>query len=390
MYGAKTSGELRAHNRVRLLRAIHDRAAASTRSQLTRALDLARGTASVLVGGLAEDELLHEEPAAEQARGRPTQVPGPHPNGPLVLAADLREDAWELAACELGGRYTVLETRGHDGSPEGALLPLGAAIRDRLTPRVVGVGLSAAGPVRWGRILDIAHLGWADVDLAAMLPMAVPLHVGNDARLAGLAEARRGRLRGVGVGLHLHVDFDLGGSLLIEGRPLTGASGTAGEFGHMPLTGGGRPCPCGAIGCWSLDVGGNALLRHAGLSAGGGRGRPHADRLVRQAGDGDAAALAAVTAVARALGTGIGALVNAHDPEVVTLSGLGVDLHALAGRALSETYAEGLMAFRERQPPPIVPSALGRAGPLTGAMESVFDAFLTVEGLDAWRSARSG
>src|SRR3954469_6070439 len=103
---ARTSGDLRALNLVRLLRAVHDGAAARTRSQLTHDLDLARGTASVLIGSLAADALIEEAPAApaedsRPGRGRPTQIPGPHPDGPLVLAADLREDSWELAVCAI-------------------------------------------------------------------------------------------------------------------------------------------------------------------------------------------------------------------------------------------------------------------------------------------------
>ncbi|WP_205315523.1 MarR family transcriptional regulator, partial [Nonomuraea lactucae] len=128
MNGATTSVGLRAHNRVRLLRAVHDCGATRTRSQLTRDLELARGTASVLVADLAECGLLHEGPAPEHGRGRPTQVPGPHPDGPLALAVDVREDAWEIAECALGGHATVLEVRRHDGTPGGALAPLGEAL----------------------------------------------------------------------------------------------------------------------------------------------------------------------------------------------------------------------------------------------------------------------
>ncbi|MEU6724443.1 ROK family protein [Nonomuraea wenchangensis] len=379
MSGATTSGELRAHNRARLLRAVHEGGAALTRSQLTRDLGLARGTASVLVAGLLEDELLHEEPAREQGRGRPTQVPGPHPRGPVALAADVREDAWELAACELGGRVTVLAVRPHDGTPEGALGTLGEALaaeRERLGHRVVGVGVALAGPVRHGGLVDIAHLSWHTVDVPHLLAVGrsllgrsregggsadaspstgragggpgladapplplrgavavlsgaggrrVPLFVGNDTAFAALAEARRGRLRGVRVGLHLHVDFDLGGVLVVDGRPLGGAAGSGAEFGHMPLTGGERLCPCGALGCWSTEVGANALLRHAGLAHGGGRGREQAERVL-------ATSRKAVAANARALGRGIAALVNAHDPEAVTLSGHGVELYERARR----------------------------------------------------------
>ncbi|TDE35132.1 ROK family transcriptional regulator [Nonomuraea mesophila] len=390
MNGATTSGELRAHNRVRLLRAVHDGGATSTRSHLTRELRLARGTASVLVAGLAEDELLHEEPAQEHGRGRPTQVPGPHPRGPLALAADVREDAWELAACELGGRVTVLDVRPHDGTAEGALVPLGetiAAHTSRLGHRVIGVGVALAGPVRFGGLADIAHLGWRSVDVPALLGLPLrPAHgaggggatLGNDTAFAALAEARRGRLRDVRVGLHLHVDFDLGGVLVVDGRPLGGASGTGAEFGHMPLEGGDRPCMCGATGCWGMDVGANALLRHAGLEYGGGRGREQAERVL-------ATSEQAVAACAAALGRGVAALVNAHDPEVVTLSGHGPELAERAGETLLRACEPRLMAIRRDHPPRIEGSALGWRGALLGAMESVFDVFLTPEGLGRWR-----
>jgi len=274
------------------------------------------------------------------------------------------------------------------------LRPLASAVRAALSDRVVGIGMAVAGPVREG-VVDISHLGWQNVNVPAFFYAGVPLIVGNDARSAGVAEARRGRLQGVAVGLHLHIDFDPGGTLLLDGRPMAGSSGTAGEFGHMPLAppppalepgpagspasaSREEPCLCGARGCWSLRVGANALLRHAGLEAGGGRGRDLAERIL--ASDGRA-----VAENARALGEGLAALVNALDPEMVTLSGMGVELLAQARAEIEGAYLPGLMAFRRAAPPPIVPSSLGRAGPLIGAMESAFDAFLTPSGLQSWR-----
>ena len=100
---------------------------------------------------------------------------------------------------------------------------------------------------------------------------AVPILAGNDARLAGLAEARRGGLRDLPVALHLHLATGVGGVLLSGGLPLTGAHGAAGEFGHMPLTGGTESCRCGSVGCWELDVGSHGLLRRAGRTEEGDR-----------------------------------------------------------------------------------------------------------------------
>ncbi|GAA0914230.1 ROK family protein [Nonomuraea longicatena] len=448
--GATTSVELREHNRVRLLRAVHDCGADRTRSQLTRDLDLARGTASVLVAGLVSDALLHEEPSAGHTRGRPTQVPGPHPLGPIALAVDLREDRWELAACELGGRALMLASGSHDGTPAGALLPLGRALRTRALeygPRLIGIGLAAPGPVRSGRLVDIGHLGWRAIDVPAHLASAVsahspeageppapaprriavpqapeppevpgspvpwierprraaaraprraegvpslwgvPLHLGNDTACAALAEARRGRMAGIGVGLHIHVDFDLGGLLVVEGRPLGGATGMGAEFGHLPLTGGTRRCVCGALGCWGMDVGANALLRHLGMAAGGGRGRDLAQAILADGARGDAAARESVAANASSLGAGLACLVNAHDPELVTLSGLGADLYQQAPGVLDNAFLNGLMTIRADSPPPLLRSDLGWRGPLLGAMETVFDAFLTPEALRAWNAA---
>jgi predicted NBD/HSP70 family sugar kinase len=205
---------------------------------------------------------------------------------------------------------------------------------------------------------------------------------GNDATLAGLAEARRGVLRDVSVALHLHVATGIGGVLLSGGLPVTGAHGAAGEFGHMPLTGGGEPCRCGSVGCWELDAGARGLLRAAGLPEEG-------DRVLR-AGQVIAAARTdprsgrALERVAHALGRGIGALVNAQDPQAVALSGLAADLYQAVPGEVRAGYLATLMRFRRSDPPALLPSTLGDLGALTGASELVFDAFLTPPGLSAW------
>jgi predicted NBD/HSP70 family sugar kinase len=90
--------------------------------------------------------------------------------------------------------------------------------------------------------------------------------------------------------------------------------------------------------------------------------------------------------VADALGRGIGALVNAQDPQVVGLSGLAAEVYQAAPDAVTAAYLAALMRFRRPRPPALLPSRLGDLGALTGASELVFDAFLTPRGLGAWRS----
>lgn len=377
-----TSADLRVHNLVRLLRAVHDAPGPLTRAAAARRLGIGRNTAGALVGELERARLLHEVPAAASGRGRPTTLLLPHPEGPLAFAADVREDSWTLARIALGGELTELESGGHDRTPE-VFARVGEAVARHAADRLAAVGIAIAGPLWDGRRLHISHLGWNEVDVDAHVGGAWPTVVGNDARLAGLAEARRGALRGAGTALHFHVDFDIGGTLLLAGDPQTGAHNVAGEFGHMPMTGSTLRCMCGATGCWSLEVGANALVRRFGGSPGYGQGRELARQVLERAAAGDAAAAAAVDDNAAALGRGLGALANALDPEAIGLSGLGVELVRLRRGLIEEACAAGLMAFRRSEAPRIVAGTVGDVGPLRGAAEIAFDTVLTPEWLGA-------
>ena len=395
---ATTSAELRAHNLARLLRAVHDGGGQLTRAQLTRQLSLARGTATVLVRDLAGRQLIEElsSPAgldAPRTRGRPTGVPSAHPQGPVALAIDLRDDSFTMAAFELTGRCTVLDHREREAvSGTGMLADVAARLKGRrrqFGDRVVGVGVAVPSPVSAGQMVQPTLPDWQNVDMADILGaddgdegLAGPVLAGNDATLAGLAEARRGVLRGVSVALHLHVATGIGGVLLSGGLPVTGAHGSAGEFGHMPLTGGSEPCRCGSVGCWELDAGARGLLRAVGQPEVGDR-MVRAEHVIAAAAT-DPGCGRALARAAEALGRGIGALVNAQDPEAVGLSGLAAEVYQAAPDAVQVGYLSTLMRFRLPEPPALLPSTLGDLGALTGASELVFDAFLTPRGLSAW------
>ena len=428
---ATTSAELRAHNLARLLRAVHDGGGQFTRAELTRQLSLARGTATVLVRDLASRQLIEElaspagAPEGEQAprtRGRPTGVPSAHPLGPVALALDLRDDSFTLAAFELTGRSTILDRQERDAESGTEFL---ADVAGRLAihrrqfgDRVVGVGVAVPSPVSAGQMVQPTLPDWQDVDVTGLFggqpshgqfshgqpshgqlshgqPKATqpgvtrseangrgPVLAGNDATLAGLAEARRGVLRGVPVALHLHVATGIGGVLITGGQPVTGVHGAAGEFGHMPLAGGDEPCRCGSVGCWELDAGARGLLRGAGLDEEGDR-MLHAEQVIAAAAA-DPAAGRALARVAAALGKGIGALVNAQDPQAVALSGLAAEVYQAAPGQVRDGYLAALMRFRRAEPPALLASTLGDLGALTGASELVFDAFLTPRGLGSW------
>ena len=369
------------------------RAPGVTRAEVAHRLRLSTGSSTEITARLRELRLLVESPAVPRGRGRPTGVLRPHPSGPLVLLIELRHDDWraDLAALDgelrpfgagrHGGGRADGPGGGQSGGPEPVLAELGQLIaraRERLGGRLRAVSLAVAATVGDGRLVDASSLGWPPVDLGALTDL--PLLIGNDATLAGVAEARSGAASGSRTGLHLLVEAGIGGSLTVDGRPVSGATGAAGEYGHLPFGDRALRCHCGATGCWELEVNGIALARHLGEP------RPASPRgyTVEVLRRDSAEARAAVAAVATALGAGIAGLVNLHDPDVVTLGGLAGPLRAGAPAEFASAYLAGLMAFRRAEPPPVLDASHGEHGARHGAAAVGLDHITTEAALAGW------
>ncbi|HEX4788418.1 MAG TPA: ROK family transcriptional regulator [Actinospica sp.] len=358
-----------------------------TRAEAARRLRLGSGSATEIVSRLRALDLLDEVPAPVLGRGRPTTSLLPHPRGPLVAAVELRFEEWRCAVAGLDGRPAHLLARRHGGDGEQVVEQIAATLRglrDRYGRRLRAVSLAVAGAVRDGRLVQAATLSWGEVDLTGVLPdPGLPLLIGNDATLAGLAEARGGAGTGAGTVLHLTVEVGLGGVLVVGGRPVAGSHGAGGEYGHLPFGDRALRCPCGARGCWELEVDGRALARHLGAPSAPPDPRAYALAVLERA-HGDERAARAVRRVAVALAGGIAGLVNAHDPDVVTLGGLAARIRDAAAEPFEHAYLDGLMAFQRADPVPLHPAALGEDGALFGAAAAGLDAVLSEEGLTAW------
>ncbi|HYJ57248.1 MAG TPA: ROK family transcriptional regulator [Mycobacterium sp.] len=361
-----------------------------TRATAAQRLGIGSGSATDLVARMRQSRLLDETPAPAQGRGRPTTVLGPHGDGPLVLAADLRAADWRLAVAGIDGLPQVVAQAGCAGEDLDVVLSALAAaigtIYRRKAKRLRAIAISAAGTISGAKLVQFTSRGWHNVDLSvltAKIPdrAGVRLLLGNDATLSGLAEARTGAARSATTALHLLVAEGIGGTLVVNGEPLAGAHGAAGEYGHVPFGDPALVCPCGARGCWDLTVDGRALARHRGDS-------PPEDPVgyVHDllAGNRDAATRRAFDAVAASLGRGIGGLVNLHDPDVVTLGGVAALLRETAADAFDSAYRDGLMAFRKDVPPPVRDAQHGEDGPLHGAVTLAMDHVTCAAGLADW------
>ncbi|MGR6917729.1 ROK family transcriptional regulator [[Actinomadura] parvosata] len=384
----------------------------ATRAAVARRLGLSTGSATEITSRLRDLALLAETPATPASRGRPTSVLVPHPEGPVVIAVDLRQEDWRCAVAALDGRPVIEDGGTHRSrAPERVIETVARAVgrlRGRYGERVRAISVAVAATVRHGTVVQSSVLGWDAVNLGALAGNAadsavpagdaadltaragdapVPLLVGNDATLAGLAEARHGVAAGAAAVLHVTVEVGVGGTLVLDGRPLHGATGAGGEFGHLPFGDPGLRCPCGASGCWDLEVDGRAIARHLGDPPPRDP-RTYAEQALARV-PADPAVRDAVGRAATRLARGLAGLINALDPAVVTLGGLAQPLRAAAEPQFAAALADGLMRFRRPAPPPVLPAALGRDGALHGAAVTGLDHVLTEDGLTAWAALRS-
>ncbi|MDT5036919.1 MAG: hypothetical protein QOE03_2104 [Micromonosporaceae bacterium] len=377
--------EIRRLNLGALLRYVHVRGPTS-RAELTANLRLNRSTIGALTADLVAAGLVGEElPRGHGRAGRPSLVVRPEPAA-YVFAFTIDADRVTAARVGLGGvvldRRTLARPRG-ELPPAAVVAPLADLVRDMqrtIAPgaRYVGSGAAVSAMVRReGGLVRLApHVGWVDEPLGEVLATVLgPDHsvvIRNGADLRALAEHTRGAAVDCDNLIYLHGDAGIGGGIIAGGRPVTGHGGYGGEVGHMVVNPHGKPCGCGARGCWETEVGEEALLRAAKRD---GYGRKLVGDVVDAAARGDAVAQDAIRQVGDWLGFGVANLVNIFNPEMVIFGGVLRTIYlAAAAQVRSQLNRNGLPACREhvRLRTPV----LGDEAAIIGASEVAFEALL--------------
>lgn len=368
-----------------------------TRTEVAHRLALTSSSATQICARLRDLDLLVEQPAPPVGRGRPTTTLNPHPAGPLTAVVDVQHEVVTAAVADASGHlHERTSHRPAQRSPHEVLAVVRemlGAIEGRHGQRVRAVSLSVAATIDRARVLQAATLGWEGVDLTAAVPRALadrPLVVTNDATAAALAEARTPVTAGARAVLYLTITVGIGGALVSEGRALGGAHGAGGELGHLPFGSPDQPCPCGANGCWDVEVDGRAMARHRDHPSPADPYTYAQKTLAEAANAGDPGAQQAAQRCARALGTGIAGLVNALDADHVVLGGLAPDLRRTAPRPFADAFTAGLMRWRRAQAPPITDTVHGADVSLLGAAEIGLDHALSDTGLSSWAALHNG
>jgi glucokinase-like ROK family protein len=317
-----------------------------SRAALAEMTGLNKTTVSSLVSELIEHQFVRELGLTLAGSGRPATLLELNPAAGYIVSAEIGVDFISAIctnfAVEVIWRHKESTRRamGRAAMIDRTLTLLRHAEEAGRAARcnaLLGLAVGVPGLVDQasGDLLFAPNIGWKDVPLKTILREAfdAPVFVNNEANMAALGEVYFGAARGHDEVLYISAGVGLGGGIVRGGQLCDGATGFAGEFGHMTMDPDGEPCNCGNRGCWETQVSQWAAFRaiRRGISQGrasllsdmadGDLDRLTIPMAVEAARAGDALALETFETVGRYLGIGIASLMNALNPGLVVLGG---------------------------------------------------------------------
>ena len=331
--GDGTLAWLRDRNRQRVMEILRMHGRIS-QAEIARATGLSRTTVSTLVAQLKEAGLVSDvdTKTGHAGGGRPgVQLVLRNPSH-VVVGIDFGHSHVAIAVADLAHNVLAEHRYDLDVNREAArALDVAASMFAEVLSEVavertavVGVGMGIPGPVDRARgTAGSATIlpGWVGLRIAAEMEqrLGVPVQIENDANLGALAELTWGAGKDCSNFAYIKAATGIGAGIVIDGRLLRGATGTAGEIGHTTLDEAGPLCYCGNRGCLETVASGPAIVQLVGPVDGA---MLSLSQIVERASSGDLRCRRALADAGREIGVAIAGLCNLINPERVVVGGL--------------------------------------------------------------------
>jgi len=201
---------------------------------------------------------------------------------------------------------------------------------------ISSIGIGAAGQVnrKKGVLVSAPNLNCYNLELRQILEnqFKIPVMVGNDVEVATIGEITFGNGVGFNNLVCIFVGTGVGSGIVCNGKIYSGATGTAGEIGHITVSYGGRICGCGENGCLEAYASRTAIEKritgaikkgHSSvitelLQDNGAIKSKHIKKALEL---NDEIVFNSITEAAEYLSSGIASVINFYNPELIILGG---------------------------------------------------------------------
>jgi glucokinase len=202
-----------------------------------------------------------------------------------------------------------------------AIVELRAQVPEAARLQAVGIVVPGIVDVEQGIAVYATNIGWDALPLRQIVAEAIglPVALDHDVRAAGLAELELGAGRGLQDVLYVALGTGVAAAVITKGQVLTGATGRAGELGHLPVFPEGEWCTCGQRGCTETYASAASVSRR--YSATSGSSEVPAEEVLSRAAAGDPIADRIFHDAVTALGRALVHDVLLMDPELILIGG---------------------------------------------------------------------
>lgn len=238
--------------------------------------------------------------------------------------------------------------------------------------KIIGVGVVLPGLVdnKNGYLHFAPNLKWRDIDIKGFFEkkLGYKIVVENEAKAAVLGEKEL-VFPDVENMVYVSINEGIGCGIIFNGNLYRGASGNAGEFGHIIIDSNGPECHCGNFGCWETLASTKYISnRYFEIS---GKNMAFPD-LCRQGIAENPTFLEIVKETARNIAIGLVNIVNSLSPEVLVIGGNILALEKYIMEDIGEILTEKALSILQ-QKVELACSKLGNKAALYGIARMVFD-----------------
>ncbi|MDI6698924.1 MAG: ROK family transcriptional regulator [Candidatus Saccharicenans sp.] len=389
-------------NKKKILNLIYDNKSIS-RAEVTRLIGISAPTVSRIVDGFIEEGLVEEIGAGQSTGGRRPILLRIAAADNYIIGIDLGTTNVYGVLADLNANI-IYEEKRPTKLEEGfyKIMDQTSEIIDILNQkieekkkRLCGIGLAVAGLINKSRnIVEFSpNFHWHDVDIIGVLGnrFSVPIYFDNVTRVMALGEMCYGMGKNYKNFILINIGYGIGAGIIVDGKPLLGAAGMAGEFGHITVDLNSKTqCDCGNFGCLEAMASGRGIARAArnelerGAKSilvemcGGDLKKISAEMVANAAKKGDILAWNVFSQAAEYIGLGISALINLFNPEAIFLGG-GV---TLAGEFLFDNIRKTVNSRalnRSSRDVSLRPATFGLKAAAIGAVSLVMNKLLNLE-----------
>jgi glucokinase-like ROK family protein len=247
-----------------------------SRVELAQRLALTRAAVTPIVNDLMDTELIHEVESRVASSGRPPILLSVNAGRGTVAGIDMGATHLTIILANFSAQVLVEKEIPFDiaNGPEACLDQTDHLLKELLQSvnlsigELAAVGMGVPGPIvtEAGMVLAPPIMpGWDQFPIRATLEKrwGHTVSLNNDAELGALGEWAYGADRGASNMAYIKIGTGVGAGLLIDGQIYHGATGSAGEIGHITIEENGPLCNCGNRGCLETLTGGKAIARIA-------------------------------------------------------------------------------------------------------------------------------